>query len=125
MVLAQRERKARYASKNVCEAKAAPAQSGYAVTAIKASFLQVTRLTPFWCLRNWTATSPLPGRAFGQRREHAGLRHAGRQPRRQCSSPTPAALVTKDGLAALELAVDTGIAALCAEAVGVMDRPWP
>mgnify|MGYP000476344249 CR=1 FL=1 len=34
----------------------------------------------------------------------------------------PATLITTDGLAALELAVDTGIAALCAEAVGVMDK---
>lgn len=32
-----------------------------------------------------------------------------------------ATLLTADGLAALELAVDTGIALLCAEAVGVMD----
>jgi alkylation response protein AidB-like acyl-CoA dehydrogenase len=35
---------------------------------------------------------------------------------------TPATLITTDGLAALELAVDTGIAATCAEAVGVMDK---
>ena len=34
----------------------------------------------------------------------------------------PAALVTADGLAALEHAVDIGIAALCAEAVGVLDQ---
>ena len=34
----------------------------------------------------------------------------------------PATLITTDGLAALELAVDTGIAATCAEAVGVMDK---
>ena len=34
----------------------------------------------------------------------------------------PATLVTADGLAALELGVDVGIAALCAEAVGVMDK---
>ena len=34
----------------------------------------------------------------------------------------PATLVTTDGLAALEHAVDIGIAALCAEAVGVMDK---
>jgi alkylation response protein AidB-like acyl-CoA dehydrogenase len=33
-----------------------------------------------------------------------------------------ATLVTNDGLAALEYAVDVGIAALCAEAVGVMDK---
>ena len=35
---------------------------------------------------------------------------------------TPAALITNDGHATLEQAVDAGIAALCAEGVGVMDR---
>ncbi len=35
---------------------------------------------------------------------------------------TPASLVTTDGLAALEHAVDIGIAATCAEAVGAMDK---
>ncbi|MDP3607127.1 MAG: acyl-CoA dehydrogenase family protein, partial [Polaromonas sp.] len=34
----------------------------------------------------------------------------------------PAELITTDGLAALEHAVDIGIAAVCAEAVGVMDK---
>ena len=34
----------------------------------------------------------------------------------------PATLITPDGLAALEHAVDIGIAATCAEAVGVMDK---
>ena len=34
----------------------------------------------------------------------------------------PATLITRDGLAALEHAVDIGIAASCAEAVGVMDK---
>ncbi|MBN9409510.1 MAG: acyl-CoA dehydrogenase family protein [Burkholderiales bacterium] len=34
----------------------------------------------------------------------------------------PAVLLHADGLAALELGVDTGIAALCAEAVGVMEQ---
>jgi alkylation response protein AidB-like acyl-CoA dehydrogenase len=34
----------------------------------------------------------------------------------------PAQLLSADGLAALELAVDTGIACACAEAVGVMDK---
>jgi len=37
-------------------------------------------------------------------------------------SNAPAQLVTVDGLTALERAVDVGIAALCAEAVGVMDK---
>jgi alkylation response protein AidB-like acyl-CoA dehydrogenase len=35
---------------------------------------------------------------------------------------TPAALIRDDGLATLELAVDVGIAAACAEGVGVMDK---
>ncbi|HZY17457.1 MAG TPA: acyl-CoA dehydrogenase family protein [Ramlibacter sp.] len=35
---------------------------------------------------------------------------------------TPATLVAQDGLAALEHAVDIGIASLCAEAVGVIDK---
>jgi alkylation response protein AidB-like acyl-CoA dehydrogenase len=35
---------------------------------------------------------------------------------------TPASLITADGLATLEHGVDAGIAALCAEAVGVMDK---
>jgi len=35
---------------------------------------------------------------------------------------TPAHLITTDGLAALQAGVDIGIAALCAEAVGVMDK---
>jgi alkylation response protein AidB-like acyl-CoA dehydrogenase len=34
----------------------------------------------------------------------------------------PATLITTDGLAALELGLDVGIAALCAEAVGLMDK---
>ena len=35
---------------------------------------------------------------------------------------TPATLITEDGLDLLEHAIDAGIAALCAEAVGVMDK---
>jgi hypothetical protein len=35
---------------------------------------------------------------------------------------SPATLITRDGLAALEYAVDVGIAATCAEAVGAMDK---
>ena len=35
---------------------------------------------------------------------------------------TPATLITQNGLATLEHAVDAGIAALCAEAVGLMDK---
>ncbi|MFZ5549538.1 MAG: acyl-CoA dehydrogenase family protein [Pseudomonadota bacterium] len=34
----------------------------------------------------------------------------------------PGRLITEDGLAALQAGIDTGVAALCAEAVGVMDK---
>jgi len=37
-------------------------------------------------------------------------------------SQAPATLITEDGLATLERAVDVGIAAVCAEGVGLMDR---
>jgi alkylation response protein AidB-like acyl-CoA dehydrogenase len=37
-------------------------------------------------------------------------------------SAAPAALIAEDGLAALEQAVDVGIAAVCAEGVGLMER---
>jgi len=37
-------------------------------------------------------------------------------------SAAPAALISEDGLAALEQAVDVGIAAVCAEGVGLMER---
>jgi alkylation response protein AidB-like acyl-CoA dehydrogenase len=39
-----------------------------------------------------------------------------------CSTTPPPPLLTRNGLAALELAVDMGIAAACAEGVGVMDK---
>ena len=54
----------------------------------------------------------------------ARLRHAGRRPRRRSRrSPTrPPRWSRPDGLPALEHAVDIGIAAACAEAVGVMDK---
>jgi alkylation response protein AidB-like acyl-CoA dehydrogenase len=37
-------------------------------------------------------------------------------------SSTPAALISEDGFAVLERAIDVGIAGLCAEAVGLMDK---
>lgn len=123
VVLAHQERKARYRLDH-CEAKATAAPSGHVLTAIKSivpagdmadGFLVPAqldgRLALFLVER---AASGVATRGYltqdGSRAAELELANA------------PATLITTDGLAALELAVDTGIAAVCAEAVGVMDQ---
>ncbi len=123
VVLAQQERKARYRL-DVCEAKATPAQSGYAVTAIKSIVSAGDQADAF------IVPAQLDGQIalFLVERAAAGVITRGyvtqdgsRAAEVQLVN-APATLITTDGLAALELAVDTGIAATCAEAVGVMDK---
>ena len=123
VVLAQQERKARYRL-DICEAKAAPAQSGYAVTAIKSIVSAGDQADAF------IVPAQLDGQIalFLVERAAAGVITRGyvtqdgsRAAEVQLVN-APATLITTDGLAALELAVDTGIAATCAEAVGVMDK---
>ena len=123
VVLAQQERKARYRL-DVCEAKATPAQSGYAVTAIKSIVSAGDQADAF------IVPAQLDGQIalFLVERAAAGVTTRGyvtqdgsRAAEVQLVN-APATLITTDGLAALELAVDTGIAATCAEAVGVMDK---
>jgi alkylation response protein AidB-like acyl-CoA dehydrogenase len=126
VVLAQQERKARYRL-DVCEAKAAAAQSGYALTAIKSIVPAGDKADAFI----------VPARLEGQdgkialflvERTASGVTtqgyvtQDGSRAAEVKLTNAPATLITTDGLAALELAVDTGIAATCAEAVGVMDR---
>ena len=123
VVLAQQERKARYRL-DVCEAKATPAQSGYTVTAIKSIVSAGDQADAF------IVPAQLDGQIalFLVERAAAGVTTRGyvtqdgsRAAEVQLVN-APATLITTDGLAALELAVDTGIAATCAEAVGVMDK---
>ncbi|MDY0105720.1 MAG: acyl-CoA dehydrogenase family protein [Giesbergeria sp.] len=123
VVLAQQERKARYRL-DVCEAKAAQTQSGYALTATKSIVPAGDQADAF------IVPAQLDGRLalFLVERSATGVSTQGyvtqdgsRAAEVQLAN-APAALITLDGLAALELAVDTGIAATCAEAVGVMDK---
>ena len=123
VVLAQQERKARY-RRDICEAKATPAQSGYTVTAIKSIVSAGDQADAF------IVPAQLDGQIalFLVERAAAGVITRGyvtqdgsRAAEVQLVN-APATLITTDGLAALELAVDTGIAATCAEAVGVMDK---
>ena len=123
VVLAHQERKARYRL-DVCEAKAAAASSGHTVTALKSivpagdqadAYLVPAHLggqiALFLVERN---ASGVAARGYptqdGSRAAEVVMDNAA------------ATLITTNGLAALELAVDTGIACTCAEAVGVMDQ---
>ena len=125
VVLAYQERKARYRL-DVCEAQAAEGRRRLIALSGTKSLVPAgdqadAFIVPAQARRQ---DRPVPGRARRRRRRDARLRHAGRQPRRRSRASTrrAAALVTADGLPALEHAVDIGIAAACAEAVGVMDK---
>ncbi len=123
VVLAQQERKARYRL-DVCEAKAAATPTGFALTANKSivpagdqadAFLVPAQLNGQIALFLVERTAP------GVATQGYGTQDGSRAAEVQCTN-APATLVTQDGLAALELATDTGIAAACAYAVGVMDQ---
>ncbi|RKJ98859.1 acyl-CoA dehydrogenase family protein [Alicycliphilus denitrificans] len=123
VVLAHQERKARHRL-DVCEAEAAKTPTGHALTATKSivpagdqadAFLVPAKLDGqialFLVERNAGGVATRGyGTQDGSRAAEVRLDHA------------PATLVAADGLAALELAVDTGIAAACAYAVGVMEQ---
>ena len=123
VVLAQQERKARYRL-NVCEASATQTGSGWAVSGTKNmvpagdqadAFLVPAmaqgKLTLFLVQRSARGVSTQGyGTQDGSRAADVVLVNAAAQQ------------VTTDGLRALEHAVDIGIAAACAEAVGVMDQ---
>lgn len=123
VVLAYQERASRY-KLDLCEAKATQAPGGYVVNATKyvvpvgdeADALIVpakvnSQLALFIVERSAAGVSTEPhATQDGGRAALLKLKNA------------PAALLTSDGQTALEHAVDIGIAAVCAEAVGVMDK---
>ena len=123
VVLAYQERKARY-KLDVCEAKATKVGDGYTVNGAKSlvavgdeadAYLVPAQLDGKIALfLVERAASGVESRGYGMQ---DGARAA-----EVVFDKAAAALVTTDGLAALEHAVDIGIAALCAEAVGVMDK---
>ena len=123
LVLAQQERKARYRL-DVCDAKADKAQSGYAVTAIKSVEHTGDKADAYIVpaqLDGKIALFLVERTASGVTTQGYVTQDGSRAAEVQLAN-APATLITTDGLAALELAVDTGIAAACAEAVGVMDK---
>ncbi len=123
VVLAYQERGARY-QLSACEAKATQAPGGYVLNATKSvvpvgdqadAFIVPAKINSQLALflverQSAGVTTRGYGTQDGSRAAEVVLKNA------------PATLITQDGLTALEHAVDIGIAATCAEAVGVMDK---
>jgi len=123
VVLAYQERRSRYRL-DLCDAKAVKAGDGWSLTGAK-SVVPVGDEADAYLV---------PAKADGKialflvERSASGVeaRGYGTQDGSRAAEvvfdKADATLVTADGLAALEYAVDVGIAATCAEAVGVMDK---
>ncbi len=123
VVLASQERKARYRL-DICEAKAAEAHGGWSLSATKSVVLAGDQADAFIvpAQANGKIALFLVERAApGVTTRGYGTQDGGRAAD-VVLKDAPATLITLDGLAALEHAVDIGIAATCAEAVGVMDK---
>ena len=123
VVLAQQERKARYRL-DACAATAAPAGDGWAVSGTKNLVPAGDQADAFLvpAMANGKQALFLVERgAQGVSTRGYGTQDGGRAADVTLNN-APAQLVTTDGLTALEHAVDIGIVALCAEAVGVMDK---
>lgn len=123
VVLAQQERRARYRL-DQCESKAVKTPDGYALTAHKSLVPAGDQADAF------IVPAQLDGKLalFLLERTAAGVTaqgyttQDGSRAAEVEAEQSPATLITTEGLAALELAVDIGSAAVCAEAVGVMDQ---
>jgi alkylation response protein AidB-like acyl-CoA dehydrogenase len=123
VVLAQQERKARYRL-DQCATQAAQAGDAWTVTGSK-SIVPVGDLADAFLVpavaNGKIALFLVERQAAGVTAGGYGTQEGGRAAEVAFKS-SPASLVTLDGLAALEHAVDIGIAAACAEAVGVLDK---
>ncbi len=123
VVLAYQERAARYRL-DVCEAKATQAPGGYVVNATKSIVPVADQADAFIVsakINSQLALFLVERGASGVTAQGYGTQDGSRAGELTLKN-APATLLTQDGLAALEHAVDIGIAATCAEAVGVMDK---
>jgi alkylation response protein AidB-like acyl-CoA dehydrogenase len=123
VVLAHQERKARYRL-DKCEAQAAPAGNGWSVTGAKSIVPAGDQADAFLVpavANGKIALFLVERQAAGVATQGYGTQEGGRAAEVTFQSAA-ATLVAAEGLAALEHAVDIGIAAACAEAVGVLDK---
>jgi alkylation response protein AidB-like acyl-CoA dehydrogenase len=123
VVLAYQERATRYKLDD-CEAKATQAPGGYVLNATKSIVVAGDVADAFIVSAKVNSQLAL----FMVERESAGVSTKGYSTQDSSRAAevsfknAPATLITADGHTALEHAVDIGIAATCAEAVGVMDK---
>ncbi len=123
VVLAHQERGARYRL-DACEASASGAGTGRTVTGAKTVVPAGDKADAFIVPAKADGKIALflvEGKAAGASTRGYGTQDGGRAAELTLSK-APATLITADGLTALEHAVDIGIAAVCAEGVGVMDK---
>ena len=123
LVLAYQERAARY-TLDACQAKATQAAAGWTLVASKSVVPAGDKATAFIVpatVNGKLALFLVEQTAAGVKTRGYGTQDGSRAAELTLQN-TPAALITLDGLTALEHAVDIGIAATCAEAVGVMDK---
>jgi len=122
LTLAYQESASRY-KLDACQATAGKASSGYTLSGTKALVVAGDQVT------GYIVSAKLDGKlalflvervASGVKTCAVGLQDGSRAAEVAFDNAA-ATLITLEGLTALELAVDTGIALLCAEAVGVMD----
>lgn len=123
VVLAFQERKARYRLDR-CDTQAAPAGNGWTVSGTKSIVAAGDHADAFLvpALAGGKMALLLVEKAAAGVKAQGYLTQDGSRAAEVSFANTPATLVTKEGLAALEHAVDIGIAATCAEAVGVLDK---
>jgi alkylation response protein AidB-like acyl-CoA dehydrogenase len=123
VVLAHQERKARYRT-DVCATVATAAGSGWTLNGTKnvvpAGDQADAFVVPAMANRKLALFVVERGAAGVSTRGH--LTQDGARAADVTLVNSPATLITPDGQTALEHAIDIGIAALCAEAVGVMDQ---
>lgn len=123
VVLAYQERAARYKFE-VCEAKGVKGAAGWTVSGAKSVVPAGDQADAF--LVPATVDGKMALFLVERSASGANTRGYGTQDGSRAAEvtlkDTPATLITLDGLTALEHAIDIGIAATCAEAVGVMDK---
>lgn len=123
VVLAQQERGARYRI-DVCKTTATSTDNGWTVSGVKSVVPAGDQADAFLVpatVNGRIALFIVERGAGGVNTQGYGTQDGGRAAE-VTMQDAPATLVTADGLTALEHAVDIGIAGVCAQAVGVMDK---
>lgn len=123
VVLAYQERKARYRL-DVCETRATQAGAGWTVSGSKSIVAAGDEADAFLvpAVTDGKIALFLVERSAKGVTARGYLTQDGARAAEVQFKDAAASLVTADGLTALEHAVDIGIAAICAEAVGVLDK---